>query len=101
MGIENTLKSINLDDGFEASKEVIGRKNQDGTVVLMKLDESNLFFKIDGIAAAVWSEMTTKKTAKELIQTFSDRYKSHIEQLEKDIPALLSDLLARKLVVKV
>ena len=57
----------------------------------MKLEESSLFYKIDGVAAAVWTEYENKPTLAELTSQFSTEFSGAIE-------ALHADLLQRKLI---
>ncbi len=82
---------------YQISKDVIARRNQDGTVILMKMDESSLFYKIDGMAAAVWNEMQTPKSVGELITKFGEQNIAHRESLQKDIPSFVQDLFSKKL----
>jgi hypothetical protein len=85
---------------FISSKEVVSRRNQDGTVILMRLDESSLFYKVDQFAAVVWGEFETAKTAEALIQHFSGLHPACAAQLSQDIPALIKRLTECKLLVQ-
>jgi Chaperone of endosialidase len=44
-----------------ASKEIVSRRNQDGSVVLMRLDETSVFYKITGVAALCWGEFAVAR----------------------------------------
>ncbi len=83
----------------EALKDVVSRKNQDGTVVLMKLDDSNVFFKIDGIAAQVWEELSNKQSVGELVKKFQEKYPKHADKVESDIDSFLRGLVEKSLVM--
>ena len=85
---------------IEAVKDIVCRQNQDGTVVLMKLDESDVFFKIDGIAAQVWNELSTHQSIKQINEKFAAKYPEHRANLEKDIRTFVGELLKRKLVIR-
>ncbi len=91
---------MNSEAKFESVKDVISRRNQDGTVILMKLDESSIFYRIDGIAAEVWSELNKTQSLGGLIEKFSAKHEGCRDRIEKDIPAFVHDLLKRKLVVE-
>ena len=86
---------------YVLAKNVITRRNQDGTVILMQADQSNMFYKIDGIAAAVFNELTNPVTPQALIQDFSKRYPNYHAKIEQDIPALLAQLEQRNLISRI
>ena len=85
---------------LEMSKDLVARKNQDGTVIVMKLDDSAVFYKIDGIAAAVWSELGNKPTLSELLSKFSEQHPNHREQIGRDVTNLVTALLGKQLIDK-
>lgn len=91
---------MDMNQSVTISKEVVARKNQDGTVVVMRLDESSLFYKIDGIAAQVWESLTHAKKTSELIKEFQALYPDNKADLEKDIPLFVSEVLNKNLVIK-
>jgi len=51
------MKTLNFDPNktFVASKILISRLNQDNTVIIMKTDSSEVFYKINGAAAFIWN----------------------------------------------
>lgn len=86
-----------MSKAYMSSKEVISRRNQDGTVILMKLDEASLFYKIDGLAASIWAELEEPKTEAALTEHFSRLWPMRAESLGRDIPAFLSALESKGL----
>ena len=92
-----SLESVIVDRPVEVSKETIARVNQDGTVIVMKLDESSLFYKIDGIAAEVWSCLTQQKTTTELLREIETKYPTFKSQLSSDVPQFIGELLKKNL----
>lgn len=80
---------------------IVSRSNQDGTVILMKMDESNTFFKINGVAAEVWKELSTKKHINQIATEIMDNYDASAEKITTDIKQFVETLLAKDLIQKV
>lgn len=97
---ERMNEQINVNQNLKISKDVITRKNQDATVIAMRLDESSIFFKIDGIAAQVWHSLVSGATITELISEFSGIYPDNVEDLKKDIPYFVNQLSDKKLLAE-
>lgn len=83
---------------YKASLDIVSRKNQDGTVVIMKMDDSNNFFKIDGVAAIVWDGFATKKPLADIKKNIHDNYNVTDTQLNQDIDKLIKVLLEKQLI---
>lgn len=90
MAYENT--QITLDP------ELVSRGNQDGTVVVMKIDESDNFFKINGVAATVWRFISEKKSLTEAYDHILAQYNVSENQLTNDIDQFLTTLKEKKLI---
>jgi hypothetical protein len=82
---------------IQISKDVIARRNQDKTVIVMRLDESSVFYKISGIAAQAWSELTAAKTYAELLQLLKNDHSDWAEEIERDLPKFISELIGKNL----
>ena len=91
------LTALDPSKGIQAAKDLIARKNQDGTVIIMKLDESTHFFKIDGIAAEVWANLAQRSTMGELLQAVKNKHPKHHAELDVDIPKFVLELLNKNL----
>lgn len=85
---------------FEVSKDIVSRRNQDGTVVLMRMDDSELFYKIDGIAAEVFSLIDGKKNFLALVESVFKNHAGHEDRLQKDIDNFFTKLVDMKMVTK-
>lgn len=88
----NLPKSPKAETGYLISKNLISRRNQDGSVILMKLDETSYFYKITGIIAAMWNELESAKSASALIEHYSGFYPDFKVRMGKEIPQLLEKL---------
>lgn len=79
---------------------IVSRANQDGTVILMKMDDSNTFFKINGVAAEVWRELTSKKHINEITSEVISTYNAPEEKIKSDIKNFVDTLLEKELIQK-
>lgn len=78
--------------------DLVARNNDDGTIVVMRMDESNLFFKIDGVAAEVWKGINANKGLEDIFNEIKSSYDVTDEQLQSDMENFLSDLKGRDLI---
>jgi hypothetical protein len=85
---------------YKIKDDVISRNNQDGTVILMRMDDGNSFFKINGIAAVVWKEMQSSKSIEEIQKTILENYNTNESQVKSDVEKFVSDLAAKGLISK-
>lgn len=93
----SNLSGVDSAKRIQPAKDVIARKNQDGTVIVMRLDESSVFFKIDGIAAEVWSALDQQKSTNEIISEVKSKHPNFHTQLDLDIPKFISELMNKNL----
>ncbi len=84
--------SIDLNQIPKMQENIISRENQDGTIVLMKPDDLDLFYKIDGVAASVWKQLQTDSNLEQIIQDLSKQYDVSTKQIEDDINSFFNDL---------
>ncbi|MCR9202941.1 MAG: PqqD family protein [Halobacteriovoraceae bacterium] len=87
-----------LDKTITVQSDLVARNNEDGTIVVMKMDESNLFFKIEGVATQVWKGLNENKNLKQIFADIKSEYDVSDDQLLKDIESFLTDLNGRDLV---
>lgn len=83
---------------IQKAHDVVARTNQDGSLVLMKMDESNLFYKINGVAALVWKELHEGKSVEAVIEMIVADYDTTIEQARQDVEDLVQELIQKKLI---
>lgn len=79
-------------------EDIVCRKNQDGTIVIMKMDDSDLFYKIDGIAAEIWLRLEKKEVIRDIFSAIMDDYDVAEEKLKEDMLIFLKDLLKNELI---
>lgn len=86
---------------FSQCKDVVSRQNRDGTIILLKMDNSDKFFKIDGVAAEIWKSITSENSSVTLGEAVSLVAKSHnvsVERVVSDTMPLLEKGLSFQLI---
>ena len=78
---------------FKIDEELVCRKNQDGTIVLMKMDESDNFYKVNGVATEVWELLQNNVAVDEIYNLLTDKYDVTREKIVEDTENFIADLL--------
>lgn len=91
------MTNIDYSKTYSILEDVVSRNNQDGTFVLMKMDDSEMFYKIDGVAAEVWKGLEQKLNLDSIKNKLMSEYNVSESQLKSDIDQLVSTLLNKKL----
>ena len=86
---------------IEKCDDVVSRKNANDVIVLMKMDDSSSFFKINGVAAQVWDLLSEGMSIKEVLDSLVKEYDVTREQLYSDVEALVNTLIEKKLALTV
>lgn len=92
--------NVDMDAKYKLADEVVARQNQDGTFVVMRLDDSNVFFKINGVAADVWKSLVAGEKVGDVLKNVLDEYQADEAQVKSDIEQFLSGLSEKNLIVK-
>jgi transcriptional regulator CtsR len=85
------------DTKYELSEDIVSRTNQDGTVIIMKMDDSNNFYKINGVAAEIWTGLSAQKNMDIIIANILTQYNVTEEVLKNDAESLLKTLVQKQL----
>jgi hypothetical protein len=85
------------DTKYELSEDIVARTNQDGTVIIMKMDDSNNFFKINGVAAEIWTGLSAQKNMDVIIANILKQYNVTEDVLKNDAETLLKTLVQKQL----
>lgn len=73
------------------AEDIVCRVNQDGTVIVMKMNEDEFFYKINGVAAEMWQKFSTEQTCLgHVIEGIAKNYSMATEQILKDSQEFLS-----------
>ncbi|MEQ1722461.1 MAG: tail fiber domain-containing protein [Pseudobdellovibrio sp.] len=67
-------QNMHLDKVYCGNKNLISRRNQDNTVIIMKLDDANVFYKIDGLASNIWHLFQSPANAQNVFAAFTAKF---------------------------
>ncbi len=85
---------ISTSEKIQLNKEAIFRINTDGTVVVMKMDDDNNFFKITGLAASIWKSLSEEdKSLDEIAFQVTNEYDVSIDQARLDSEEFIKKLV--------
>lgn len=86
-------------NNIELREGVVFRTNKDGTIVVMKMNDDDIFFKINGVAAEMWQRFADKKTnLGEVANELSESYSVPSEKIMTDAQTFLGKILELELV---
>lgn len=93
-------QNLDLSKNYATNKNLISRRNQDETVIIMKTDNANVFYKIDGLCAQIWHLFQTPANAQEILNAiltkFNDQSK---DKIESDFFAFIGQLINFNIIV--
>lgn len=80
--------------------DIVSRENRDGSIVLMKTDSSDIFYKITGESSTVWSFIKQGKTPNEALESLCQKHQQvDQEVIRSDIASFLNELEKKNLIV--
>ncbi|MCC6277965.1 MAG: PqqD family protein [Oligoflexia bacterium] len=83
---------------IKRAANVISRTNIDGTVAIMRLDEDQFFYTLDGISADLWNQFNGKANLSSLIKALSKKHPFDQKRMQKDAEKMILQLKKQKLV---
>ncbi len=91
--------SISLESKINIDSEIVFRTNKDGTVVVMKMDNDDKFYKITGVAAEMWHQFgKNDKSLEVIIAELSETYNIPRDQILSDAKDFLEKISNLKLI---
>ncbi|MGZ3726157.1 MAG: PqqD family peptide modification chaperone [Pseudobdellovibrio sp.] len=94
------MKTLNFDPNknYVASKTLISRLNQDNTVIIMKTDVSEVFYKINGLAALIWNLYKSPSQPAALLQLLQNKFSQQpSEQIQNEFNAFMEQIISLQL----
>ncbi|MBX9765974.1 MAG: PqqD family protein [Bdellovibrionales bacterium] len=91
------LVALSLESKLKQSSAALTRANQDGTVSVLDLNNDDVFFSIDGLAAEVWNEMDGKKSLEAILSKIAKKEKIEMRLLEKECMKFIGQLKEQNL----
>lgn len=92
------MTTFNKNELYRAHKNLISRKNQDNTAILMKMDDSNTFYKLTGVAAAIWQIFQTPTKPIDIELTLTKLHSNHQNNLASELQTFLTALFENDLI---
>jgi len=98
-------KHFTKDAVYAVSDGVVARKIENEIILIpINIDireKENDLFTLNPAAQVIWRRLKGKKSLKDIIADLSAEFNSPARVIEKDVIALVKELLKRKLLVKV
>ncbi len=87
------MQNINLNQSFSTNTNTISRRNQNDTVIIMKTDDANVFYKIEGAGVHVWHLFQSPCRASDIKAALEKKFKEvSAAQIEADLTQFISKL---------
>jgi len=81
-----------------ACKDVLHRERKGGTIVLLKLDNDQFFFRMSGLVAKIWKLIDGKRSVSKIREVIRRRYNPPEARFTKDLQKLLKTLEKEELI---
>ncbi|MCU0666418.1 MAG: PqqD family protein [Candidatus Omnitrophica bacterium] len=96
--------SVSFDKSYKPSEDVVARQVQ-GEFIIIPItsgvgDEEDAIFTLNETGKAVWDKLDGKKTLKSIINELVKEFDAPLEEIEKDILGITSELLKKKMLVE-
>ncbi len=93
-----TVQTVDNSNALKICHDIIARENHDGSIVLIKTDNSDIFYKIDGVAKDVWKKMKEGEGLSAIAKNLSNKYDVTVERINSDIGIFIADLKKFKII---
>jgi hypothetical protein len=84
---------------LKIDKDVLTRKNGDGSVAVMRLDNDEYFFTCDGLAAEIWNAIDGRSSIEAIQVKLQKKYSPPQARFKKDLTNLIRKLKKERLVL--
>jgi hypothetical protein len=85
---------------YEIDSDIIASRNNDGSIVAMKVDDSDLFYKITGVATEVWNYLEQGLSKGEIVKNITNSFDVTEEESTKDFDTFITDLKKFKILTE-
>lgn len=84
---------------IQVREEVVFRSNKDGSIVVMKMNDDDIFYKINGVAAEMWQKFSEKEcNLGDVANDLSENYAIPSEKIILDAQVFLAKVLELELI---
>ena len=96
--------TVNLDSTYMPSQDVVAREIQGEFIIIPIVsgigDLEDEIFTLNETGRAIWNKLDGKRSLKESAEQLNSEFEGNIEEIEKDIIGLTTELLKRRMVVE-
>ena len=98
-------QQFSKDSFYAASEDVVARKIEN-EIILIPIDmdihdKENQLYTLNSAAQVIWKRLNKGKSLRDIIADLTVEFSAPAKVIEKDVIALVMELLKRKLLVKV
>jgi hypothetical protein len=86
------------DPVLRVEQDLLARKNTDGSLAIMRLDNDESFFILDGIAAEFWAMIDGNSPISTLKQQLVRKHQPPVVEFDRDVARLVTELKKERLV---
>lgn len=91
-------QNFDLNNSYSSNKSLISRRNQDDTVIIMNADSTNVFYKIDALAAQIWQLFQTAANPQNILNALTIKFSElPKEKIESDFVGFMTQLMTLKM----
>jgi Chaperone of endosialidase len=90
-------KKKGLSTGYKVADSVISRRNQNGTIILMKTNKAISFYKIEGMATEAWRCFESPQTNESVTEHLTKLYPKKSKILSREVSNFTKKLLSWEL----
>ncbi len=84
---------------YAIDRELIADRIVENEAVILNLD-NGMYYSLNEIGTRVWQMVDTGKSSADIVKTLLQEYSVKPEILEKDVEAIITELLQEKLIKK-
>lgn len=82
---------------FTINDDVIAKKRENGDVILVKLDDNDIYFTINGLSVEVWEKLEKGKSLEEIEVNLTKKYPTDKVKIKKLLIKFVADLTKNKI----
>jgi hypothetical protein len=90
--MKNTQSSLKLNSNF------ISKRRANGDILLVSLDDSQVYFTIQGLAIEVWDKLNAGNKLEEIEESLCARFPNDKDEMSKLIKSFIKDLKKHEII---
>lgn len=94
------MSKFNRNIKYKINELIVSKKDENGASLLVSLDDSDSFYKIDGIASEAWEALCLDCDPEKVIKKLTILYPDHNDQLILDLDVFFQKLVDLKVLIE-